>query len=999
MADYIVKNMPYDELVQIVEELRAKHTDDTPDYLENDPAKNSYIRNRLFYEDGKPEATFTPFSYDFKIDESKKAGLATTDVIKDADRVNYSVSIEMSHIISGNFVIDDTIEMPFDQMTESKYYSKGKLVGCKYSASVGAVRWPVAEIYVVYDAPQFLIGRHLRFPTNGVYLIEKESVITETHGGKSHTTKVTGLTRLSTLKIHRIDNKFIDLDRNKTFLELKKRVEEGGIGSTVEKIASIDTYFNDVMSYLRYTPKGITWTGEFMIASAESEMAQGTILHKMPLVAGENITFETVEYEGTPTVQVNAETPSWDGLQDKPFGENFTIKETISAVTFEGEPHTIKFNNGLGNWEAYRQSEKIYTKEQLLGGKVSATYEEYIIDESCIVEDTADGLKLQFLYGGYVWYYIWVAYTTNYQPEGFDAPFPAVGLYFSSWEAEGGQETVCVYRVDLEYIGIKKLDNKYLDLPKNEDFKELKNSIPTVPTNVSEFTNDANYVNETQLINKVSEIVANAPEDFDTLKEMSDWIASHRDSASQMNSDISSNTDRISTLEGYLGTEIVTTRGTGTAYVATVPSITELKRGVSFLLTPHTNNTANYATLNVNGLGEKYIFRKLSSGSGVSYFGRKDFFVAGLIYRVRYDYSGWVLSDYAIPDATDLSGVVPTENGGVPTTSADNAGKVLTTNESGVPEWQTPSGSNENSIFEKTVCFEDNCSPSVSYSGNGIGYSDTILFRDENDEVLKEINYLKYLPIAAGENVAFEVDEENQVVKVNATGGTSDIVVPAEGSRGNANFVESIPGLVKLYNQSAGLGIDEYGQLGIVAATESDINEGTSMRKPIVPKTMKTAMQKNSFAGDLNNITPTHEDAYTPAGALAITNFVLENAHNFKLYKIPRGGMFEIKPGMMALVLPYGDYTLSLHESETSSAKVSNMGATVVMATDWGADPEDGNCFWVACMSAKTYKVLGVEIPTMGSNHTKYTQNCYIKNNDTGTSGTGYAYVYYISRG
>jgi hypothetical protein len=109
--------------------------------------------------------------------------------------------------------------------------------------------------------------------------------------------------------------------------------------------------------------------------------------------------------------------------------------------------------------------------------------------------------------------------------------------------------------------------------------------------------------------------------------------------------------------------------------------------------------------------------------------------------------------------------------------------------------------------------------------------------------------------------------------------------------------------------------------------------------------------------------------------------------------------MFEIKPGMMALVLPYGDYTLSLHESETSSAKVSNMGATVVMATDCGAEEEDTNCFWVACMSAKTYKVLGVEIPTMGSNHTKYTSNCYIKNNDTGTSGTGYAYVYYISRG
>lgn len=230
--------------------------------------------------------------------------------------------------------------------------------------------------------------------------------------------------------------------------------------------------------------------------------------------------------------------------------------------------------------------------------------------------------------------------------------------------------------------------------------------------------------------------------------------------------------------------------------------------------------------------------------------------------------------------------------------------------------------------------------------------------------------------------------------------GIGDIVVPAQGSRGNSNFVESIPGLVKLYNESAGLSLDEYGQLGIVAATTTDIDKEESLRKPIVPKTMRHAMRRYSYkASALEGLYPGDEDEYLPIAAITAKNFVLKNALNFKLYKIPRGEMFEVKPGMMALVLPYGDYTLSLHESETSSAKVSKMGATVVMATDWGADAEDGNCFWVACMSAKTYNVLGVEIPTMGSNHTKYTQNCYIKNNDTGTSGTGYAYVYYISRG
>lgn len=228
--------------------------------------------------------------------------------------------------------------------------------------------------------------------------------------------------------------------------------------------------------------------------------------------------------------------------------------------------------------------------------------------------------------------------------------------------------------------------------------------------------------------------------------------------------------------------------------------------------------------------------------------------------------------------------------------------------------------------------------------------------------------------------------------------GTTDIVVPAQGSRGNENFVEGIPGLVKLYNESAGLNIDAYGQLGVVSATEEEITKGESLRKPITPKRMKYAMQQNSFTGDLNNISSTSDDAKTPVGAFAVKHFLLQNMLNFKLYKIPREGMFEIKPGMMAVILPYGDYTLSLHESRSSSAKVSSMGATVITATDWGADSEDPQCFWVSVMHAKSYKVLGVDIPTMASNHTKYTSNCYIKNNDSGTSGTGYAYVYYLSR-
>lgn len=54
---------------------------------------------------------------------------------------------------------------------------------------------------------------------------------------------------------------------------------------------------------------------------------------------------------------------------------------------------------------------------------------------------------------------------------------------------------------------------------------------------------------ETVTTSKVAEIVANAPEDFDTLKEMSDWISEHTEDVSAMNSAILKNKNDIETLQ------------------------------------------------------------------------------------------------------------------------------------------------------------------------------------------------------------------------------------------------------------------------------------------------------------------------------------------------------------------------------------------------------------------------------------------------------------------
>lgn len=97
-------------------------------------------------------------------------------------------------------------------------------------------------------------------------------------------------------------------------------------------------------------------------------------------------------------------------------------------------------------------------------------------------------------------------------------------------------------------------DQKYKDLmnggwsyPKKEstDPEEVKKV-------VDKYLTDNKIDSETidkKITDGVSKIVADAPEDFDTLKEMSDWISQHSDSAAAMNSDILDNKSSIESLQ------------------------------------------------------------------------------------------------------------------------------------------------------------------------------------------------------------------------------------------------------------------------------------------------------------------------------------------------------------------------------------------------------------------------------------------------------------------
>lgn len=61
---------------------------------------------------------------------------------------------------------------------------------------------------------------------------------------------------------------------------------------------------------------------------------------------------------------------------------------------------------------------------------------------------------------------------------------------------------------------------------------------------------------------EVARIVSDAPEDFDTLRELSDWIATHEESAAAMNSAIQANTAGVAALN----TEVATKAPQSTTY-------------------------------------------------------------------------------------------------------------------------------------------------------------------------------------------------------------------------------------------------------------------------------------------------------------------------------------------------------------------------------------------------------------------------------------------------
>ena len=103
----------------------------------------------------------------------------------------------------------------------------------------------------------------------------------------------------------------------------------------------------------------------------------------------------------------------------------------------------------------------------------------------------------------------------------------------------------------------------------------------------------------------------------------------------------------------------------GVNYTCSVPGLDTLVVGANFVGVPQKESTSQAVKLDVNGLGSKFLRRRVSVGSATTAAGyTNDWIAANKPIRIIYDGLFWIVDDIVQPNANDLMGSVPITKGG-----------------------------------------------------------------------------------------------------------------------------------------------------------------------------------------------------------------------------------------------------------------------------------------------------------------------------------------------
>lgn len=120
----------------------------------------------------------------------------------------------------------------------------------------------------------------------------------------------------------------------------------------------------------------------------------------------------------------------------------------------------------------------------------------------------------------------------------------------------------------------------------------------------------------------------------------------------------------------------------GIAYTVTVPGVTELKHGMHIVISPSRNSASTSITLDVNGLGAKYVRLPLSFNNVAATMPKMaTYYSVGkplhLWYDESYAHGQWKVFGKNRTSAQDLYGTVPVESGGTGANTAEDALEAL----------------------------------------------------------------------------------------------------------------------------------------------------------------------------------------------------------------------------------------------------------------------------------------------------------------------------------
>lgn len=109
--------------------------------------------------------------------------------------------------------------------------------------------------------------------------------------------------------------------------------------------------------------------------------------------------------------------------------------------------------------------------------------------------------------------------------------------------------TLLAQRIGLE---IKSRFNTLATVATSGSYEDLANkpAIPTVPTDVSAFANDADYQNATQVDNRIKSVVGAAPAALDTLAEIATQLQSDESAAAALVLTVAEKVDKTTTVNG-----------------------------------------------------------------------------------------------------------------------------------------------------------------------------------------------------------------------------------------------------------------------------------------------------------------------------------------------------------------------------------------------------------------------------------------------------------------